>query len=382
MTKIGAVRARSISIPLDHPTSFSSRLVHERHYGVVELTGDDGHRGIGFCYVGSAGGRLFTDAVEGLLAPILIGEDPYRVEGLWAAMYQEALLQGRAGTVMRAISTLDTAIWDRNARAANLPLYKYLGAFTDRVPAYASGGYYQDGKTPAALAEEMAGYASDGYTAVKMKIGKLDLAGEEARIAAVRERIGPNILLILDANNAWSDLPTALRFARMYEKYDPYFIEEPFSPDDIGNHARLAALTSVPIATGEIEAGRWRFAELIERGGAIILQPDACVCGGITEFRRIAATAASFGLSLCPHWFHDLHAHLVAATPNARYVEFFPDDQVLNFRRLVGTQIEVRNGHIEMSQRPGIGFDFNTAALEKYAMAPWAHTGRASNLAA
>jgi L-alanine-DL-glutamate epimerase-like enolase superfamily enzyme len=260
---------------------------------------------------------LFSEAVESLLAPILLGEDPYRVEGLWASMYQDALLQGRAGTVVRAISALDTAIWDRNARAANLPLYKYLGAVTDRVPAYASGGYYLEGKTPDMLAEEMAGYVAAGYTAVKMKIGKHDLVTEEARIAAVRERIGPSVLLMLDANNAWSDLPTALRFARMYEKYDPYFIEEPFGPDDIGNHARLAAATSVPIATGEIEVGRWRFAELMGRGGAIILQTDACVCGGITEFRRIAATASSFGVTLCPHWFHDLHAHLVASTPNA-----------------------------------------------------------------
>jgi L-alanine-DL-glutamate epimerase-like enolase superfamily enzyme len=382
MTRISAIRARSISIPLDQATSLSSRLVRERHYGVVELTGDDGHKGIGFCYVGTAGGRLFSEAVESLLAPILLGEDPYRVEGLWALMYQEALLQGRAGIVLRAISALDTAIWDRNARAAHLPLYKYLGAFADRVPAYASGGYYLEGKTPDLLAEEMAGYVAEGYTAVKMKIGRHDLDMEETRIAAVRKRIGPNILLMLDANNAWSDLPTALRFARMYEKYDPYFIEEPFGPDDIGNHARLAAATRVPIATGEIEVGRWRFAELMSRGGAIILQTDACVCGGITEFRRIAAIASGFGITLCPHWFHDLHAHLVASTPNARYVEFFPDDQILNFRRLVDTQIEVRGGHIDMSQRPGIGFNFDAAALDRYAMNSWAHVGRRSDLAA
>ena len=382
MTKISAVRARSISIPLDHATSLSSRLVTERHYGIVEVVCDDGHKGIGFCYVGSAGGNLFAQAVDGLLAPILIGQDPYRVEGLWAAMYQEALLQGRAGTVMRAISTLDTAIWDRNARAAGLPLYKFLGAFTDRVAAYASGGYFLEGKTPAKLADEMAGYVAQGYTAVKMKIGKMDLRGEEARIAAVRERIGPDPILMLDANNAWSDVPTALRFARMYEKYNPYFIEEPFSPDDINGHARLAELTPVPIATGEIEVGRWRFAELLEKKAALILQTDACVCGGVTEFRRIAAMAAGYGVTLCPHWFHDLHAHLVASTPNALYVEYFPDDQVLNFRRLVGTQIEVKNGFIDMSQRPGIGFDFDKAAVDRYAMGPWAQAGRISDLAA
>jgi L-alanine-DL-glutamate epimerase-like enolase superfamily enzyme len=372
LTKITAIRARSISIPLDVATSLSNRLVNERHYGVVEITADDGHKGIGFCYVGNAGGRLYAEAVAGLLAPVLVGQDPYRVEGLWQEMYQQALLQGRAGVVMRAISTLDNALWDRNARAAGLPLYKYLGAVaTDSVPAYASGGYYVAGKTPADLAAEMAGYVAAGYTAMKMKIGKGNLREEEARIAAVREAIGDDIILMLDANNAWSDLPTALRFARMYEEYDPYYIEEPFSPDDIENHARLAAATAIPIATGEIEVGRWRFRELMEQGGAAILQTDACVCGGISEFRRIAATAASFGIPLMPHWFHDLHVHLVAATVGARYVEYFPDDQVLNFRRLVDTQLVCRAGRLLLPQRPGLGFNFDTAALERYALAPW-----------
>jgi len=140
--------------------------------------------------------------------------------------------------------------------------------------------------------------------------------------------------------------------------------------------------TSVPIATGEIEAGRWRFRELLERGAAIILQTDACVCGGISEFRRIAATAASMGVTVSPHWFHDLHVHLVAATPNARYVEFFPNDQVLNFRRLVDTQLEVRNGRVLLPQRPGLGFNFIPAQLDHYALTQWIDCGSASELAA
>ena len=221
MTRITAIRARAVAVPLDAATALSSRLVTERHYGVVELEGDDGHVGLGFCYVGSAGGRLFAEAVHGLLAPVLIGEDAHRVEGLWQAMYQEALLQGRAGVVMRAISALDTALWDRNARAAELPLYKFLGAVHDEsVPAYASGGYYLQGKTPEHLADEMARHVADGFDAVKIKVGKGSLRDEEARIAAVRERIGADVTLMLDANNAWSDLQTALRFVRMYERYD------------------------------------------------------------------------------------------------------------------------------------------------------------------
>ncbi len=383
MTRIAAIRARAISVPLDAATALSSRLVIERHYGVVEIEGDDGHAGVGFCYVGSAGGRLFVEAVQGLLSPVLIGQDPYRVEGLWQEMYQEALLQGRAGVVMRAISALDTAIWDRNARAAALPLYKFLGAVHDEsVPAYASGGYYLQGKTPEHLAAEMASYVADGFKAVKMKIGKGSLREEEARIAAVRERIGNDVALMLDANNAWSDVPTAMQFVRVYEKYNPYFIEEPFGPDDIQNHARLAAATGVPVATGEIEAGRWRFKELMDRAGAIILQTDACVCGGISEFRRIAATAASYGITVLPHWFHDLHTHLVAATPNARYVEFFPDDQVLNFRRVVDTQLEARDGRLILPQRHGLGFNFVEAALDRYALTPWLECKRGIGMAA
>ncbi len=372
MSKITAVRARNIEIPLDVTTALSSRVVRARHYGIVEVEADDGHCGIGFCYVGSGGGSIFSQIVHDLLAPVLLGQDSFRVEGLWAEMYQETLLQGRTGTVMRAISALDVALWDRNARAAGLPLYKLLGSMrTDKVPAYASGGYYVAGKTPKHLADEMESYVKAGFTAVKMKVGKEDLRGEEARIAAVRERIGSDAILMLDANNAWSDLPTAARFVRMYEKYDPYFIEEPFSPDDIENHARLAGATSVLVATGEIEAGRWRFRELIDAGAAVILQTDACVCGGITEFRRIAALAAGHGLTLCPHWFHDLHAHLVAATPNAQYVEYFPDDQVLNFRRLVSKQVTAEKGHILLTQDAGLGFVFEAAAVEKYAGGPW-----------
>ncbi len=372
-TKIVSVRARGIAIPLKNATSLSSRRVTARHYGVVEVTGDDGVKGIGFCYAGSAGASVFPLAVSSLLSSVLIGQDAHRVEGLWQEMYQEVLLQGRAGIVMRGISALDTALWDRNARAAQLPLYKFLGAVTgSRVPAYASGGYFLEGKTPDMLADEMEGYVKAGFTAVKMKVGKsASIAEEEKRVAAVRERVGPEIKLMLDANNAWKDLPTALSFVRAFEKYDPYFIEEPFSPDDIENHARLAKATPITVATGEIEVGRWRFRELLTAGGAAILQTDACVCGGITEFRRIAATAASFGVTLLPHWFHDLHVHLVAATPNARYVEFFPDDDVLNFRRLIDRQLEHHDGHLIIADRPGLGFDFSASALEQYAVTPW-----------
>jgi L-alanine-DL-glutamate epimerase-like enolase superfamily enzyme len=369
LAKIQSVAVCVARIPLDHVTSFATRTVSARDYCLVKVRSSDGIEGLGFCYVGSAGGNIAKIAVEELLAPRLIGQDALRVEGLWQEMYQESLLQGRSGSVMRAISILDTALWDLNARSAGLPLHLYLGAnVSEAVPAYASGGYYLPGKTPKMLGQELAGYVKAGFRAVKMKVGRLSPKEEEARIRAAREAVGPEVHLMLDANNAWSDVPTALTYMKRYEPYDPYWMEEPFGPDDIDSHAKLAQLTPVVIATGEIAYGRWYHKELLDKRGAEILQTDACVCGGITEWKRIAAMAAGYGVTLCPHWFHDLHAPLVAATPNARYVEFFIDDQVLNFRRLIDRQLRFKDGHLLLHQAPGLGFGFDEKAVNKYAL--------------
>ena len=370
MPIIESIQVCAPVVPLDKVTSFSNRTVSARHYGLVKVTSTDGVTGIGFCYVGSAGGPIFSQAVSQLLAPVLIGQDSYAVEGLWQTMYQESLLQGRSGTVMRALSALDIALWDLNAKTHQLPLHKYLGAVAlEKVPAYASGGYYLEGKTPGHLGEEMASYVAKGFRAVKMKSGRLSPKEEEQRLKAAREAIGPDIELMMDMNNAWYDTTQAMQYVRRFEQYDPYFIEEPFSPDDLENHARLAKMTHIPIATAEIGYGRWYHKSLMDQGAAAILQTDAAVCGGITEWRRIAQTAASYGLVMCPHWFHDLHAPLVASTPNARYVEYFWDDQVLNFRRLVDRQLSHKDGHVILHQEPGLGFGFD----EKYlaSLAKW-----------
>lgn len=367
MPKIKSVEICVARVPLDPPVTFSTRSVTMREYCLVRITSTNGDAGIGFSYAVNSSGRLLAGVVEDVFAPRLIGKESLAIEGIWRDLYQETLLIGRAGAVMRALSAVDIALWDLNARSVGLPLYKFMGAFRlDRVKSYGSGGYYLPDKSYDDVAAEMSGFVAKGHDAVKMKVGMLSPAEEERRVATVREAIGPDIHLMLDANNAWRDLPTALRYMKRLEKYDPYWIEEPFSPDDIENHAALAQATSVVVTTGEIEAGRWRFKDILDRKAAAILQTDAIVCGGITEWRRVAATASSYGVTMAPHAWHDVHAHLVAASENATYVEFMPDDSIVNFRNIIDTQLEFDKGDLLISDRPGLGYNYDEAKLQSY----------------
>jgi len=376
MAAIESVSTCIARVPLDNPVQFSTRTVNAREYCLVRIRDTDGVEGVGYCYAVNTSGRLLQVAVTDLLGPLLLGQDSWRVEGLWRDMYQEALLQGRAGAVLRALSALDVALWDLNARSVGQPLYKLLGAtVTDKVPAYASGGYYWPGKTDDDLAAEMRAFVDEGYKAVKIKVGKLTPGQEGVRVGKVRAAIGPDVHLMLDANNAWPDLPTALQYMERIEPHHPYWIEEPFSPDDIDNHARLARATRVPVATGEIEAGRWRFKDLLERGATSILQTDATVCGGITEWRRIAATAASYGVPVAPHAWHDIHVHLVASCPNANWMEFMPDDHIVNLRRLLDRQLVAREGYLLLPTEPGLAFRFDDEAVARYGVTYPGNTG-------
>ncbi len=366
------VKACTAVVPLDRVTAFSTRVVQNREYSLVRVRDENGLEGIGFCYGGSRGGHLATLAVRELLRHHVVGRDPNQVEAIWEDMFRESLLQGRRGSVLRAISAVDNALWDLRAKQVGLPLYQLLGACRQgTVPAYASGGYYLEGKTPEHLAQEVYNYVQMGFTAVKIKVGRLSPQDDAVRVRACREAIGPNVKLFLDANNAWSDVPSAVRAIRTFERYDPGWIEEPLMPDDIQGHAAIAAAVDTPVATGEIHATRWDFAQLIEQRAAEILQPDAAVCGGITEWRRIAALAASHGVPLAPHWFADLHVHLVASTPNATWVEYFTDTQVLNFMRLLKSSLKVKDGALVLPEAPGMGIELDEEAVRRYSLDGW-----------
>ena len=370
--KVTALTAATLVIPLRNVTSFATRTVRERHYTLVKVTTESGIEGLGFCYCGNAAGWLVTGAVRDLLAGHVVGRDAHDTEAIWDAMYRDALLLGRRGAVVRAMSAIDIALWDANAKAAELPLYRYLGAArSDVVPAYASGGYYLAGKSERDLAAECAGYVERGFAAVKIKVGRVSAREDAARIAAVRAAIGPEVELFTDANNAWPDATAAIRAIRRWEEYDLGWVEEPNPPDELAAHAAVAAAVEPPIATGEIHQTRWDFQQILDQDAAAILQTDAAVCGGVTEFRRIAALAAGRGVTVAPHWLADLHVHLVAATPNATRVEFFPDTEVLNLMEVFQTRLQVRDAGLAVPQEPGHGVVLDDAAVERYSRDGW-----------
>ena len=370
--KVTALTAATLVIPLRNVTSFATRTVRERHYTLVKVTTESGIEGLGFCYCGNAAGWLVTGAVRDLLAGHVVGRDAHDTEAIWDAMYRDALLLGRRGAVVRAMSAIDIALWDANAKAAELPLYRYLGAArSDVVPAYASGGYYLAGKSERDLAAECAGYVERGFAAVKIKVGRVSAREDAARIAAVRAAIGPEVELFTDANNAWPDATAAIRAIRRWEEYDLGWVEEPNPPDELAAHAAVAAAVEPPIATGEIHQTRWDFQQILDQDAAAILQTDAAVCGGVTEFRRIAALAAGRGVTVAPHWLADLHVHLVAATPNATWVEFFPDTEVLNLMEVFQTRLQVRDAGLAVPQEPGHGVVLDHAAVERYSRDGW-----------
>ncbi len=265
-----------------------------------------------------------------LLGPMkqkLLGEDPLRVGYLWDKLYMGGTRKPVAkGEYIAAMSAVDNALWDLVGKALGQPVWKLAGGVQSRVKAYAAGGYYAEGKGLKELAAELEGYAKAGFRAVKMKVGwpGVTLRQDAERVRAVRDAIGPDVELMIDANNGW-DAPTALRFARLVERYDPYWFEEPVPADDLRGGAQLVAALDIPIASGENEFTRWGARDLIEAQAADIIQLDPNLCGGISEWLKIAAIASAYHLKMAPHGNPNIGATCVAAVENGLITEAYPD---------------------------------------------------------
>jgi D-arabinonate dehydratase len=373
--RITEVRATVLSVPLPRPVAWSTVRVESRDYVLVWIEDDAGRVGVGFT-LGSRfrnGGRFIKFAIDELLAPVLLGRDPVTTERLWEDMAFQTLLLGRRGAVMRAISAVDIALWDLRAKAVGLPLCDLLGRHRSSVPAYASGGYYYSddvNEEIAGLEDEIRRHVELGFKAVKIKIGRFPPLKERERLSRALEAAGPEVRVAVDANNAWRDAPSAIADLRHIDELGLWWIEEPVLPDQLDASAAIAKALQTPVATGEIEASRWGFQQIVATGAASILQPDATVVGGISEWLKVAHHAACLDIPLAPHWVPDIHVHLGASTPNVRVLEYFhPDVGVLNFNELLIEPLRVEDGQVFVPDRPGHGVLFNDEAIRRYEVA-------------
>ncbi len=302
------------------------------------------------------------ELIEGLFHRVK-GENPFYVERIWDRMYRDNRKPVAKGSYIEALGSVDIAVWDIIGKALSLPVYKVLGAHTDKLRVYAAGGYYRDDKTTSDLVAEMEGYVDEGFRAVKMKIGGEPMHVDAERVRAVREAIGPRIDLLLDANNKWLAYD-AIRFGRMVEKYEPFWFEEPVVADDFEGCAEVKHALDIPIAAGENEFTRWGTRDLIEHRSADILNLDTVMAGGITEHRKISALASAYHIPVAPHGSPHMASHLLASTPNALIMETYPGVQSQYNPAL--PLYPVKDGYITMPQTPGIGIDPSPEMVKRY----------------
>lgn len=327
----------------------------------VEIFTDDGVVGMAPCPASESARATILGSIKNKL----VGEDPMRSEYLWDKMYMGRTRKPVAkGDYITAMSGIDNAIWDVKGKALALPVWKLAGGCREKVRAYAAGGYYEEGKGLKELAAELAGYAGEGFTAVKMKVGwpGVSLREDSERVRVARDAIGPDVELMVDANNAW-DANTAIRFGRMIEKYNPFWYEEPVRADDFRGAAKVAAALDVPVASGENEFTRWGFRDLIDGGAAEVIQADPNICGGISEWLKIAGMAGAQHLPMSPHGNASIGSCCVAAVDNGLIAENYPT----SFKSVLMAPVDFRkDGYIYMPETPGLGIEWNEDIVSKY----------------
>jgi D-arabinonate dehydratase len=367
--KILRVEALAISIPLRAAVSDAVRRITHRDHLIVRIISEDGLIGEGFT-LGYDGSKAMVSLVETIFSPILIGANALEAEHLCAEMYRQSIQAGRRGAALRAISAIDVALWDLRGKAARMPVMHLLGVYSTRLRCYATGGYYRDGQTHEELVREMTGYVEQGFSAIKLKVGKLSASEDAARLRAIRNALGEHIDILLDANGGWADSNTAISALRRLEQFRPYWIEEPVRADNIAAMARIAEALDWPVATGELESTRWAFAELLQRKAADILQPDATVVGGVGEWLKVAHMASAFDVPIAPHYNWDIHTQLVASIPNGLFIEYFVrGSEVKVFDELLENPIYPVDGFISPRTEPGFGLRFRQDRLEQYRIA-------------
>ncbi|MFF2317980.1 mandelate racemase/muconate lactonizing enzyme family protein [Arthrobacter sp. NPDC058097] len=345
-----------LAVPISDAKVFTGRQkpMTEVVFLFAEITTEQGHTGLGFSYSKRAGGPAqYAHAKE--VAEGIIGEDPNDIGKLYTKLLWAGASVGRSGVATQALAAIDIALYDLKAKRAGLPLAKLLGSYRDSVQTYnTSGGFLN------ATLDEVKARATqsveEGIGGIKIKVGLPDTKEDLRRVAGIREHIGWDVPLMVDANQQW-DRATALRMGRQLEEFNLIWIEEPLDAYDFEGHAHLAHVLDTPIATGEMLASVAEHKGLIAANGCDIIQPDAPRVGGITQFLRLAALADERGLGLAPHFAMEIHLHLAAAYPREPWVEHFDWlDPLFNER------LETKDGRMIVPDRPGLGVSLSDQA--------------------
>ena len=303
------------------------------------------------------------EVIEGEVFSRLRGQGLMAPERLWDRMYRHNRKSIAKGIYIKAMGSLDVAIWDIIGKALNLPVHRILGTFRTHIPVYAAGGYYAEGKGIAKLVKEMESYVDEGFRVVKMKVGAAPMAVDVERVSAVRKALGPDIGIMLDANNGMRAYE-AIRFGRAVEQYQPYWFEEPVMPDDFAGSAEVRQALDVPIVAGENEFTRWGARDLLDAGAADILNLDVVKAGGITEYRKIAALASAWHIPVAPHGTVQMSMQTMASVDNGLIMEVYPSARAYYNPTL--PPLDVNDGYTTVPETPGLGLEFDEDMIRRF----------------
>lgn len=344
-------------IPLPTPVqAASTSVMRSFDLVMVRITDSDGACGCGYTLVHAEQGKALASMVNESFRPLAIGEDPRRIEWIWRKLWRAHHYVGRGGAVSFALAAVDTALWDLRGRSLGEPLWRLLGGYRPEVRAYAGNidlnfplQRLLDGATQSLEA---------GFKSIKMRLGKPSLREDVERVRAMRTHLGPDIELMADVNEAWR-IDQAIRAFRALAEFDLVWIEEPIQPDDYAGYAHLRSQGAVPIAAGENLHTLAEFSALMAAGGVDFPEPDLTTCGGITVWMKVARLAEAHGLSVTSHGAHDVHVHLLAAAPNASYLEVHG----FGLERYMSDRLVMKEGKAIAPDRPGHGIEFDWDGL-------------------
>lgn len=355
---ITQVIAGHYRIPLPHVLSDSTHgeITHFELI-TVRIKNSDGVEGVGYTYTVGAGGGAIHSLIDRELRPLLKGADAECIERLWERMWWHLHYVGRGGLAAHAVSAVDIALWDLKAKTLGRPLWRLLGGYDPKVRAYAGGiDLYFSLED---LLEQTRNNLAAGFQAIKMKVGLPELSKDVERVAAVRDLIGKDNTLMVDANMRWR-VDEAIRASRAFAPHGVFWLEEPTIPDDLPGHVRIAREGALPIATGENVHTLHEFKRLIDAGAVDFPEPDVSNCGGITVWMKVAHLAEAHNLPVTSHGVHDLHVHLLAAVPNASFLEVHG----FGLERFIGEPLAIVDGAATAPERPGHGVDLDWEGLK------------------